>query len=117
MTIESTVTLTPNQADAIGRLLLAIAASQAEGHNLHTVGVTTALDMTNVSNIREVGDALLALGNDTDAIVAPAVQEPAFKHRPDVTVADERGDACVHVCEHLADVRSGSPSYVEETLR
>jgi hypothetical protein len=112
MTIESTVTLTPDQADAIGRLLLAIAASQAEGHNLHTVGVTTALDMTNVSNIREVGDALLALGNDTDAIIAPAVPEPAFKTSR--TVADVE-DMPLYVREHIEEQERISQIF-EETF-
>jgi hypothetical protein len=67
--------ITPNQADTAGRLLLAIADSQAEGHNLHTVGVTTALDMTSVSNIRKVGDALHALGNVADLVIVASADD------------------------------------------
>jgi len=76
LSIETTATVTPSQADTAGRLLFAI----AEAHNrlgfMATPDVTTALKMTSVEDIREVGSALLAIGNDTDAIIAPSEEEP-----------------------------------------
>jgi hypothetical protein len=109
------ITVTPNQADAIGRLLLAIAASQAEGHNLHTVGVTTALDMTNVSNIREVGDALLLLGNDPEAIVVPAVKtaRTVADVDPALRTPEPEEKPVFKTARTVADVED-MPSYVRE---
>jgi hypothetical protein len=94
MKIESTAIIAPDQADAAGRLLLAIAKAQRLGHSLHTADVTVALDKTNVSDLLDAGNALLALGNDTDAIIAPG-DEPdderaaALRHAFNVTHTPE----------------------------
>jgi hypothetical protein len=99
MTIESTATITPDDADAAGRLLLALAEAR-KGAHIHTTGVEYAFRTMMPSEIETVGNALLALGNDTDAIIAPAVPEPAFKTAR--TVADVE-DMPAYIREHFEE--------------
>jgi hypothetical protein len=101
--------ITPNQADTAGRLLLAIADSQAEGHNLHTVGVTTALDMTSVSNIRKVGDALHALGNVADLVIVASADDWDEMKRS----AEETPTPVFKTARTVADVED-MPAYIRE---
>lgn len=74
MTIETTVTITPDDADAAGRLLLALAEART-GAQLHTGAVEYAFRTMMPNEIMTVANALLALGNDTDAIIAPGDEE------------------------------------------
>ena len=74
MTIESTVTIAPEQADMAGRLMLSLAEAQRV-RTIATIGAEFAWMSMNIDDLTEVGNALLALGNDTDAIVAPAADD------------------------------------------
>lgn len=69
--IESTVIVKPSDADAVGRLLLEVASARQLGR-LYTADVLTAFKDLTFDQIEEISNALLAIGNDTDAIVAPS---------------------------------------------
>jgi hypothetical protein len=82
------VEITPNRADAAGRLLLAL--SERRPYRTIDGAVDYAWTRMSVFDLNEVANALLALGNDTDAIVAPAVPEPAFQTARTVADVEEQ---------------------------
>jgi hypothetical protein len=110
MDIESTVTIAPEDADGVGRLLLALAEASREGH-LQTVGTTNAFEMLSYTELNDVGNALLALGNDTDAIIAPADEWEDMKRSAEATPTPK--EPVFKTARTVADVED-MPSYVRE---